>query len=74
MVANKSIFVRFLCSKDQLANLLTKPISSFRFPLLRTKLNVLPIPLGLKGHVEDNDQRQLKQKCDKDKPIHIEEL
>jgi hypothetical protein len=67
MVANKSIYVRFLCSKDQLADLLTKPISLSRFPLLRTKLNVLPIPLGLRGRVEDNDQRQLEQKCDKDK-------
>uniref|UniRef100_A0A2N9H9W2 Reverse transcriptase Ty1/copia-type domain-containing protein n=1 Tax=Fagus sylvatica TaxID=28930 RepID=A0A2N9H9W2_FAGSY len=67
MVANKSIYVRFLCSKDQLADLLTKPISSSRFPLLRTKLNVLPIPLGLRGRVEDNAQRQLEQKCDKDK-------
>uniref|UniRef100_A0A2N9F0L7 Reverse transcriptase Ty1/copia-type domain-containing protein n=1 Tax=Fagus sylvatica TaxID=28930 RepID=A0A2N9F0L7_FAGSY len=67
MVANKSISVRFLCSKDQLADLLTKPISSSRFPLLRTKLNVLPIPLGLRGRVEDNAPRQLEQKCDKDK-------
>uniref|UniRef100_A0A2N9HHK9 Reverse transcriptase Ty1/copia-type domain-containing protein n=1 Tax=Fagus sylvatica TaxID=28930 RepID=A0A2N9HHK9_FAGSY len=39
MVANKSNYVRFLCSKDQMAGLLTKPISSSRFPLLRTKLN-----------------------------------
>uniref|UniRef100_A0A2N9F027 Reverse transcriptase Ty1/copia-type domain-containing protein n=1 Tax=Fagus sylvatica TaxID=28930 RepID=A0A2N9F027_FAGSY len=67
MVANKSIYVCFLCSKDQLADLLTKPISSSRFPLLRTKLNVLPIPLGLRGRVEDNAPRQLEQKCDKDK-------
>uniref|UniRef100_A0A2N9F2C9 Reverse transcriptase Ty1/copia-type domain-containing protein n=1 Tax=Fagus sylvatica TaxID=28930 RepID=A0A2N9F2C9_FAGSY len=66
-IANKSISVRFLCSKDQLADLLTKPISSSRFPLLRTKLNVLPIPLGLRGRVEDNAPRQLEQKCDKDK-------
>ena len=74
MIANKSISVRFLCSKDQLADLLTKPISSSRFLLLRTKLNVLPILLGLRGRVEDNNQRQLKQKCDKDKFKHIEEL
>ena len=67
MVANKTIYVRFLCSKDQLADLLTKSISLSWFPLLRTKLNILPIPLVLRGRVEDNAQRQLEQKCDKDK-------
>uniref|UniRef100_A0A2N9H904 Reverse transcriptase Ty1/copia-type domain-containing protein n=1 Tax=Fagus sylvatica TaxID=28930 RepID=A0A2N9H904_FAGSY len=54
MVANKSLNVRFVSSHDQLADLLTKPISSSWFALLRTKLNVLSIPLGLKGRVKDN--------------------
>uniref|UniRef100_A0A2N9IR27 Reverse transcriptase Ty1/copia-type domain-containing protein n=1 Tax=Fagus sylvatica TaxID=28930 RepID=A0A2N9IR27_FAGSY len=31
MVAKKTLNVRFICSKDQLADLLTKPISSSRF-------------------------------------------
>ena len=54
IVANKSLNVRFVSSHDQLADLLTKPISSSRFALLRTKLNVLSIPLGLRGRVKDN--------------------
>uniref|UniRef100_A0A2N9H1B0 Uncharacterized protein n=1 Tax=Fagus sylvatica TaxID=28930 RepID=A0A2N9H1B0_FAGSY len=37
--------------QDQLADLLTKPISSSRFALLRTKLNVLPYTVGLEGGV-----------------------
>uniref|UniRef100_A0A2N9EZA0 Apple domain-containing protein n=1 Tax=Fagus sylvatica TaxID=28930 RepID=A0A2N9EZA0_FAGSY len=55
MVAAKQLVVRFISSQDQLADLLTKPISSSRFAFLRTKLNVLPIPLGLRGSVKDKD-------------------
>ena len=53
MVASKHLIVRFISSTDQLADLLTKPISSNRFLQLRTKLNVLSIPLGLRGRVKD---------------------
>ena len=53
MVASKQLIVRFISSTDQLADLLTKPISSNRFLQLRTKLNVLSIPLGLRGRVKD---------------------
>jgi hypothetical protein len=56
MVAKKTLNVKFISSKDQLADLLTKPISSSRFAQLRTKLNVLPIPLGLRGRVNDKDK------------------
>ena len=56
MVASKALNVHFISSTDQLADLLTKPISSSRFAVLRTKLNVLSIPLGLRGCVKDNHQ------------------
>uniref|UniRef100_A0A2N9FCJ0 Reverse transcriptase Ty1/copia-type domain-containing protein n=1 Tax=Fagus sylvatica TaxID=28930 RepID=A0A2N9FCJ0_FAGSY len=56
MVASKALNFRFISSADQLADLLTKPISSSRFAVLRTKLNVLSIPLGLRGRVKDNHQ------------------
>jgi|UniRef100_A0A2N9GUC8 hypothetical protein len=56
MVAKKTLNVKFICGKDQLADLLTKPISSSHFAQLRTKLNVLPIPLGLRGRVNDKDK------------------
>jgi hypothetical protein len=59
MVASKTLIVQFISSKDQLADLLTKPISSSRFAQLRTKLNVLSIPLGLSGCVKDKDKLPL---------------
>ena len=58
MVAAKHLLVRFISSQDQLADLLTKPISFSQFALFRTKLNVLPIPLGLRGSVKDKVKDQ----------------
>jgi hypothetical protein len=55
MVASKSLLVRFVSTRDQLADLLTKPLSSHRFTFLHSKLNVLPIPLDLRGSVKDKD-------------------
>ena len=56
MVAAKTLDVRFVSTHDQLADLLTKPISSSRFSLLRSKLNILPIPFSLRGRVKDLDK------------------
>jgi hypothetical protein len=42
VVSNK-LRVQFICSNDQLADILTKPLPLPRFERLRTKLNVIPI-------------------------------
>lgn len=43
-VASKELCVWFLCSRDQLANIMTKPLPAPRFLLLRSKLTVAPAP------------------------------
>ena len=53
MVVDGSLLIRFLSTQDQLADIFTKPLSSSRFALLQTKLNVSPIPLSLRGRVKD---------------------
>jgi hypothetical protein len=69
MVASKHLIVRFISSTDQLADLLTKPISSNRFLQLRTKLNVLSIPLGLRGRVKDKDRDSPSDKIKEESPL-----
>ena len=54
MVADGSLLIHFLSSRDQLVDIFMKPLSPSRFALLQTKLNVSPIPLSLRGCVKDN--------------------
>jgi hypothetical protein len=60
MVATKSLLIKFLSNKDQLADILTKPLSSSRFSLLRSKLNITTIPFRLRGRVSDKVQSNTK--------------
>ncbi|KAJ4757139.1 hypothetical protein LUZ62_067514 [Rhynchospora pubera] len=41
-VTSKQLCVKFICSKDQLGDVMTKPLSTARFSFLKDKLNVLP--------------------------------
>jgi hypothetical protein len=69
MVASKTLLVRFVSTHDQLADLLTKPLSSPRFVLLRSKLNVIPILLDLRGSVKDIPQSNSNQAVKEDKVL-----
>ncbi|KAA8541301.1 hypothetical protein F0562_025264 [Nyssa sinensis] len=59
-VHNKSLDVRFLSSKDQIADVLTKPLVSVRFSHLRDKLNMRSPPLNLQGHDKDKTNSDSK--------------
>jgi hypothetical protein len=50
-VATKSLVVKFLSSKDQIADVLTKPLVAARFNFLKTNLNVFAPPSLLRGHI-----------------------
>ena len=48
-IANRVLDVRFVSTKDQLADILSKPLSSLRFSILKNKLSVLSNPFRLRG-------------------------
>lgn len=48
-VASKDLIVRFICSNDQLADLLTKGLPAPRVARLRSKLHIDPSPVPLEG-------------------------
>jgi hypothetical protein len=51
-VASKNIVVRFISTKDQKADIFTKPLVSTRFTTLRANLSIMEIPLQLRGHIK----------------------
>uniref|UniRef100_A0A2N9HDB3 Reverse transcriptase Ty1/copia-type domain-containing protein n=1 Tax=Fagus sylvatica TaxID=28930 RepID=A0A2N9HDB3_FAGSY len=51
LVASKALSIRFISSKDQLADTFTKPLPTAKFTLLRDNLNVRELPLRLRGHI-----------------------
>jgi Reverse transcriptase (RNA-dependent DNA polymerase)/gag-polypeptide of LTR copia-type/GAG-pre-integrase domain len=53
-VAAGSVKVKFICSQDQVADALTKPLSTTRFQTLRSKLTVTCPTLRLRGRVSDD--------------------
>jgi hypothetical protein len=58
MVTKKRLEVHFISSGDQFADIFTKPISSARFAYLRSKLNIVSLPLTLRGCVKDKSSEQ----------------
>ncbi|KAF5450915.1 hypothetical protein F2P56_031227 [Juglans regia] len=52
-VAAKTLTVSFLSSKDQLADILTKPLSTARFQFLRSRLTLHLVPLEARGAVKE---------------------
>jgi hypothetical protein len=51
-VASKNLVVRFISTKDQKADIFTKPLVSAHFARLRDNLNIMEILLQLRGHIK----------------------
>jgi hypothetical protein len=51
-----SIRVCFVCSQDQLADALTKSLSTLRFVQLGRKLNVTCVSMSLRGPIDEDIQ------------------
>ena len=45
--------VRYILTEEQVANVLTKPLSFPQFSYFRSKLNVISRPLSLRGDVKE---------------------
>lgn len=50
-VLNRNIFIKFISTHDQVANIFTKGLSSIRFLYLKSKLMVVSPPIILRGAV-----------------------
>lgn len=48
-VANKDLTVQFISTQDQIADIFTKPLTTNRFEILRSKLTVSPPTVSLRG-------------------------
>jgi hypothetical protein len=57
-VASKTLMVKFLSSKAQLADVLTKPLVSHRFNFLKTHLNMCPPILRLQGRIMTSEDKE----------------
>lgn len=70
-VAIKTLDVRFLSNKDQLVDVLTKPLVSHQFSFLKANLNVCTSLSRLKGRIEPpQDNSNSKQDKDNSKPTN----
>ncbi|KAH9763606.1 retrovirus-related pol polyprotein from transposon RE1 [Citrus sinensis] len=52
-VINKELEVRYIPTEEQVADVLTKPLSFPKFSYFRSKLNVISRPLNLRGDVKE---------------------
>ncbi|KAH9801545.1 retrovirus-related pol polyprotein from transposon RE1 [Citrus sinensis] len=52
-VLNKELEVRYIPTEEQVADVLTKPLSFPKFSYFRSKLNVISRPLNLRGDVKE---------------------
>jgi hypothetical protein len=54
-VASKTLMVKYLSNKDQIVDIFTKPLVSYRFQQLKSNLNVWSPMLRLEGRIETSE-------------------
>jgi len=52
-VLGKELEIRYIPTEEQVADVLTKPLSFSKFSFFRSKLNVVSRPLSLRGDVKE---------------------
>jgi hypothetical protein len=70
-VTSKILRVRFISRKDQVTDILTKPLVSEKFTLLKSNLNVRPPPSRLRGCIRPTQTQTPRDNAEDDK--HQEE-
>ncbi|KAH9668130.1 retrovirus-related pol polyprotein from transposon RE1 [Citrus sinensis] len=63
-VLNKELEVRYIPTEEQVADVLTKPLSFPKFSYFRSKLNVINRPLSLRGDVKEAHVSQIVTKAE----------
>ena len=57
--------IQYIPSEEQIADIMTKPLSFVHFNYLRSKLNVQPCPLSLRGAVKEVQCAELAESMSK---------
>ena len=74
LVSAKALSIRFISSKDQIADTFTKPLATAKFIFLRANLNVHELPLRLQGPIRTAiSDKSLKDKDKQQQPHLIQE-
>uniref|UniRef100_A0A2N9I4N5 Uncharacterized protein n=1 Tax=Fagus sylvatica TaxID=28930 RepID=A0A2N9I4N5_FAGSY len=73
LVSTKALSIRFISSKDQVADTFTKPLPTTKFNVLRDTLNVRELPLQLRGPIKTTSLDKLQVPDKQQKPTVITE-
>jgi hypothetical protein len=71
LVSTKALTIRFISSKDQVADTFTKPLPTPKFNVLRDTLNVRELPLRLRGPIKTTSPDELQASDKQHKPAMI---
>jgi hypothetical protein len=71
LVSTKALSIRFISSKDQVADIFTKPLPTTKFNVSCDTLNVRELPLRLRGPIRTTSLDKLQVPDKQQKPTMI---